>query len=72
MEFLSPENRLLRGLLSLSGTSIGDSFGEAFFAHEARKGITSKIFPQKPETLEYTDDTEMGIGSSSSFSFSIQ
>ena len=62
MDFLSPNKRMLRALLALSGTSIGDSFGEIFFPHENRKKILDKIFPEKPELLEYTDDTEMAIG----------
>ena len=53
--------RIKKGLLSLEGLSIGDSFGQSFFIEQnkARQLIDSRILPTKP--WFYTDDTVMAI-----------
>lgn len=50
-----------RMLLSLDGLSVGDAFGELFFASEEslRIMLTRRILPDPP--WNYTDDTEMAI-----------
>lgn len=51
--------RMARARLSLLGLSIGDSFGECFFAADAKKRIASRRLPDPP--WYYTDDTEMAL-----------
>jgi len=46
-------------LLSLDGLSVGDSFGEQFFAAGEIQRIEHRILQKPP--WRYTDDTEMGL-----------
>jgi len=54
-------NALDRAWLSLDGLSVGDAFGERFFAppHEALQRIAQRELPDGSWT--YTDDTEMAL-----------
>jgi ADP-ribosylglycohydrolase len=49
-------------MLSLSGLSVGDAFGERFFVHPnlAERLIAERAVPRAPWTT--TDDTEMALG----------
>lgn len=55
-------DRLSRALLSLDGLSVGDAFGQCFFAGDqfvTSRRIASDDIPPAP--WQYTDDTEMAI-----------
>ena len=58
---MNHEARIEKAILSLSGLSIGDSFGQNFFIEQnkARQLINSRQLPAKPWL--YTDDTVMAI-----------
>lgn len=51
--------RLSRARLSLDGLSVGDAFGEWFFAPQALTFFRTREMPPKP--WPYTDDTAMAI-----------
>ena len=51
--------RLARARLSLEGLSVGDAFGEWFFAPQAPVFFQTRQMPPKP--WRYTDDTAMAI-----------
>lgn len=55
------KNKLFLASNSLTGTSIGDAFGESFFGEENIIGtyIDQRIIPES--TLDFTDDTIMAI-----------
>jgi len=55
-----PRTRLSRALLSLEGLSVGDGFGERFFAPEAAAWLRTHTPPPGP--WQTTDDTEMALG----------
>jgi len=55
-----PEARLERALLSLEGLSVGDGFGERFFAAEHAPLIATRTPPPGPWPT--TDDTAMALG----------
>ncbi|WP_373047832.1 ADP-ribosylglycohydrolase family protein [Vulgatibacter sp.] len=55
-----PGARLDRALLSLEGLSVGDGFGERFFAPESVALLEARIPPPGP--WRTTDDTEMALG----------
>lgn len=54
-------NKLLLASKSLTGTSIGDAFGESFFGDEdlMKSYIQQRIIPES--SLDFTDDTIMAI-----------
>jgi len=58
---MNHEARIEKAILSLSGLSIGDSFGQNFFIEQnkARQLISSRQLPAKPWL--YTDDTVMAL-----------
>ncbi|MGM0577864.1 MAG: ADP-ribosylglycohydrolase family protein [Myxococcota bacterium] len=55
------EARLERARTSLEGLSVGDAFGERFFAHSDRLAelVARRALPRSP--WRYTDDTEMAL-----------
>ncbi len=55
-----PRARLDRALLSLEGLSVGDGFGERFFAPGAEALLRDRTPPPPP--WQTTDDTEMALG----------
>lgn len=59
---LPPEraHRFERALISIEGLSVGDGFGERFFAAEAASWIERRQLPRAP--WRTTDDTEMALG----------
>ena len=52
--------RRQRARIALDGLSIGDAFGERFFARESADLLTTRSLPPGP--WRYTDDTEMALG----------
>lgn len=60
MRTLTPEDRARLALLSLEGLSVGDAFGEQFFAPEMfrRTGVVRQLPVPR---WKYTDDTIMAI-----------
>ncbi|MBA3700248.1 MAG: ADP-ribosylglycohydrolase family protein [Planctomycetes bacterium] len=55
-----PDARRQRARITLDGLSIGDAFGERFFAREAADLLAQRSLPPAP--WRYTDDTEMALG----------
>lgn len=53
-------SRQRRALVALDGLSIGDAFGQRFFAPGSQDWIRKRILPPGP--WRYTDDTEMALG----------
>jgi ADP-ribosylglycohydrolase len=53
--------RLVRALTSLEGLSVGDAFGQRFFAHPATIMLmmSERVLPEPP--WGYTDDTQMAL-----------
>lgn len=54
------ESRRQRARIALDGLSLGDAFGERFFAREAEEWLAKRTLPPAP--WRYTDDTEMALG----------
>ena len=54
-----PEARLARAALSLDGLTVGDAFGERYFASGADELIAARTLAYPP--WHYTDDTQMAL-----------
>ena len=54
-----PDARLARAALSLEGLSVGDAFGERYFASGADELIAARTLAHPP--WHYTDDTQMAL-----------
>jgi ADP-ribosylglycohydrolase len=52
---------LARARLSLEGLSVGDAFGETFFAHRAEVLEMARVRRPPPRPWRWTDDTAMAI-----------